>query len=59
MLDAIEKSGRDSSELNRRMGVGISHLNDLLDGIELDLWAASYVDSALMPEKPSGPWHSA
>jgi hypothetical protein len=55
---AIEKSGKSQKEIARRMGAGISRLNDLIDGVELDLWSAYFVDCALSPERPSKPAHS-
>ena len=55
---AIEKSGHTQEQIVRRMGAGIAHLNDLIDGMELDLWSAWFVDSALEPDEPKRPSHS-
>ena len=58
VLDTILRNGHTSEVLNRRMGVGITYLNDLIDGEELTRWEAYFVDCAIRPEEPPPIWHS-
>ena len=58
VLDTILKNGHTSEVLNRRMGVGIAYLNDLIDGEELTLWEAYFVDCAIRAEAPAPIRHS-
>lgn len=49
--DQIKKVGRTQDEIKRRMGFGYSHLQNLLDGKGIDMWAAAHVETGIKEDR--------
>lgn len=54
----IEKSGLSTATIQKRMGVGYKHIQEILDGKHVDGWAVSHIEWGLNTEPVSTPMHS-
>ncbi|MBC7385514.1 MAG: hypothetical protein H7301_05025 [Cryobacterium sp.] len=50
LLTAIEKSGFSHEQIASRMGASLHHLNESLDGMEITVWSAMFIEWSLTPD---------
>lgn len=51
LQNAIVSSGLPIETIQKRMGVGYGHIQEVLDGKRIDGWAVTHIEWGISPEK--------